>query len=171
MYDRTGNKNSVTHGARYTSLYRRYVHIKDRCNNPRNCDFGHYGGRGIKISEEWSSFEAFRDWANIHGHEERLTIDRIDNDKDYGPDNCRWVSQKIQAINKRLLKPNVTGYPGVYYKKISGKYEAYVGINGKRHYLGTFITPEEASVAYLKAKQDRDALYYKEFEESKNKRS
>ena len=76
-------------------LYRRYNHIKDRCYNPNNKSYARYGGRGIKMCDEWlNSYQAFEDWCLSHGFKKELSIDRIDNDGDYAPDNCRFVTLK-----------------------------------------------------------------------------
>lgn len=88
-------------------LYSVWNMMKQRCNDPNNCHYKDYGGRGIFVCEEWSkSYEAFRDWAMANGYDPlakhgKCTIDRIDNDKGYEPDNCRWVSTEEQARNKR----------------------------------------------------------------------
>lgn len=83
-------------------LYSRWLSIKDRCRNPKNAQYKNYGGRGITICPEWENdFYAFRDWAFLNGYDESLSIDRIDNDKGYSPDNCRWVDSKIQGNNRR----------------------------------------------------------------------
>ncbi|KRO16163.1 hypothetical protein [Lacticaseibacillus saniviri] len=75
--------------------------MKQRCLNPNNHKYPRYGGRGIKICDEWlNDFYAFNSWALSHGYKKGLSIDRIKVNGDYGPDNCRWVSQKVQQNNR-----------------------------------------------------------------------
>ena len=82
-----------------------------RTEDPNSNSYKNYGGRGIKVCPEWrESFEAFHDWAMANGYDEnaprgQCTIDRIDNDKGYSPDNCRWVSMAVQNTNKRRKTP------------------------------------------------------------------
>lgn len=81
-------------------LYAVWSCMKQRCCNPKNKRWNRYGGRGIKICEEWqNSFESFREWAITHGYSEGLTIDRINNDGNYEPANCRWTTYKEQNNN------------------------------------------------------------------------
>ena len=147
-----GCKNlSQPHNLSNTKLYRVWANIKTRTLNPKNKRYSDYGGRGITICDEWKNdFKAFYDWAMLNGYEENkgLSIDRIDNNGNYEPSNCRWTTQTIQTRNQRIYKNNSSGYKGVIYDKTICKYRVRIGVNGKRIHLGYFITPEEGAIAY-----------------------
>ena len=82
------------------AIYARWGAIKvDRCGNPTDLNWRHYGGRGIKVCERWHIFQDFL--ADMGEPPPGLTLDRIDNDRDYSNDNCRWVTMKDQAANRR----------------------------------------------------------------------
>lgn len=92
---------SYTHGDTYTRLYGIWSDMKSRCHNSNQTDYARYGGRGISVCRDWNCYENFRDWAINNGYSDNLTIDRIDVNKGYSPDNCRWATAKQQSRNKR----------------------------------------------------------------------
>lgn len=90
------------HGMSKTRIYRIWKDMRRRCNNPSRINYHRYGGRGINVCEDWNTnFVAFYDWAMNNGYQDNLSIDRIDNDAGYYPNNCRWVSNTTQANNRR----------------------------------------------------------------------
>ena len=88
------------HGMTNTPLYKKWQVMNTRCNNPNRDHYQWYGGKGIKVCEEWRKFENFYDWAMASGYREGLTIERIDINKDYEPSNCKWITLKEQSFNK-----------------------------------------------------------------------
>ena len=142
-------KRNKTHELRYTRLYRIWIDIKNRTLNPKNKAYKDYGGRGITICDEWKNdVKSFYDWAISNGYSDELSIDRIDNDVGYSPENCRWATSTIQARNQRIPKNNKSGYRGVCYHKDNNKYIAQICVNKKNINLGYFQTADEGAIAY-----------------------
>lgn len=103
----------TSHGGADSRLYQIWQAMKYRCSNPKASYYHCYGGRGIKVCDEWqNSFEAFQEWALANGYDEnapqgKCTIDRIDNDGNYEPSNCRWVDGHTQNMNRRVKKTDI----------------------------------------------------------------
>lgn len=102
------SERQKTHGKTNTSLYKAWCNMKSRCETKNRADFNDYGGRGIKVCPEWEVYLNFEKWALENGYNEEkingknvLSLDRIDVNGDYCPDNCRWATYSQQANNKR----------------------------------------------------------------------
>lgn len=94
-----------THGLSNTRIHSIWMHTRDKCTKPNNKRYKDYGGRGIKVCDEWmNDFMNFYNWSMQNGYQDNLTLDRIDVDGNYEPDNCRWADNDVQAHNKRLDK-------------------------------------------------------------------
>ena len=150
-----------THGYSRTKLGMVYTSMRQRCNNPNNKNYDKYGGRGIRVCEEWEKNpESFFEWALNNGYKEGLSIDRIDVNGNYCPENCRWTDWEVQAINQRTRKDNKTGYKGIYFSQ--GSYRVQVRRNKKTYYFGSYKRLEDAIKALNEAKKMVDEAQPKE---------
>jgi len=93
--------NQITHGGSRTPLYRIWASMIQRCENPNNTGYKDYGQRGISVCKDWHDFGIFQNWSKNNGYKRGLELDRIDNDGHYEPDNCRWVTRRMQTLNTR----------------------------------------------------------------------
>ncbi len=142
----------TTHGQRNTRLYSIYFKMIVRCYNPKCESFPDYGGRGITVCDEWrNDLISFMWWALSNGYSKNLQIDRINNDGNYEPSNCRWTTRVVNTQNTRVLKSNnLSGFRGVDFYKNRKMWRARITNNKKIYHLGLFNTAKEASMAYDK---------------------
>ncbi len=156
-----GEKNTH-HGLVGHKIYSIWADIKKRCYNKNHKAFENYGAKGIKMFEGWiNDVKAFYDYVTtLKNYDEKklgikcLTIDRIDNEQGYYPNNLRWAKAGLQNYNKPLQKNNITGLKAIN-KRLSGRYQVCVGHNKKKICIGTFDTIEiakEARDIFLKSK-------------------
>lgn len=139
----------------FSKLYAVWKTMRMRCLNKNDKNYMNYGGRGIIICSEWmEKYKAFRDWALISGYKDGLSIDRINNNEGYSPENCRWTNRVEQARNRRIPSNNKTGVLGVVHRK--GKYAVSIGLNYKKIHIGTYETLEQAK----KARENAEKKFY-----------
>jgi hypothetical protein len=155
---------STTHGMCGTPFYRKWTAMKDRCENENHKSYGNYGGRGICVDASWSDsfenfysdmYESYLEHVNEFG-ENQTTLDRIDVNGNYTPENCAWSTCKEQVLNRRKRKDNESGTTGIHFDKKSNKWRAQIGVDGKRKYIGLFTEFDEA----VKARHDAEIEYF-----------
>jgi len=136
------------HGMTKSKIYAVFTAMKSRCFNKNNKRYDDWGGRGITVCKEWlENPEKFLLWAKKTGYAEGFTLDRIDNDKNYSPSNCRWATYEEQNVNKRMAKSNTSGYAGVFFDVRNNGWRAQIEHRKNKVYLGTFKGKEEARQA------------------------
>lgn len=139
-------ESNTTHGDSGTRLHNIWYGIIRRCTRPSNSMFDYYGGRGITVCNQWlNSYEEFKEWSISNGYADDLTIDRIDNDGGYTPNNCRWVTYKEQGLNKRNSRmvefngkvmnlSTVSEISGIAESTIRNRIKAGVPIDSPKYY-------------------------------------
>lgn len=151
---------------RYTNrIYKEWAGMHHRCERKRASHFEHYGGRGIRVCEEWSGrsgFDEFAEWAIENGYANELEIDRIDTNDGYNPGNCRWVTHKENSRNRSTYRGAVRAADagsesdkiiGVCYRPsktgVGGRWRAMITVDGKNVSLGTFRDKKDAIAARI----------------------
>lgn len=132
----------ITHGMKKHRFYDTYRNMMKRCYTKSDPSYKDYGERGISVCEEWQDIIKFVAWADST-YIEGYTLDRIDTAGNYEPNNCRWADATTQAINRRMMKNNNTGYVGVYLAR-DNRWESRLKFNKVVIFLGTFNCIEEA---------------------------
>lgn len=143
------SKANVKHGGVGTKLYATWQNMRARVKSSLPEMVLVYGSKGITVCESWGTFEVFREWAEANNYVEGLKIDRRDNDGNYCPENCRWVTQAVQSQNTRVIcASNKSGYRGVSWSKQKHKWWATIYYEGKQKHLGYYVDKITAAKAY-----------------------
>lgn len=146
-----------THGMSGTKLYRVWTDMISRCHNPNDTGYNNWGGRGVFVCEQWKDPIIFLEWAKPIW-KQGLQIDRIDNNKEYCPDNCWFTTKSFQSINKRAGKNNACGHKGINWDKQKNKWRVRIYTNKKENHLGFFLDIDDAINARNKAVSDYKAM-------------
>ena len=138
---------SIIHGLAQHRLYYTWTSMIQRCYIKNHPSYDDWGGRGITVCDDWKDTPTQFIEDMFPSFEEGLTLDRIDNDKGYSKENCRWATRSEQCINQRTRKDNSTGFVGVTYHTRDLLFTASICINKKRKHIGYYQTLIEAAIA------------------------
>lgn len=153
--DKRGKEHhGYKHGMVKTRFYYIWQHMKARCLLPSCIAYPLYGGRGVELCHRWREFQNF--YEDMHlTYRDDLTIDRINPDGDYTPENCRWASIYIQGLNKRCFKTSLN------FRKLRNGYESRISVANRSIHLGLYETPDEAKAVHREAEKIKFAYYNK----------
>lgn len=139
------------HGMHNTPEYRAYQMMKQRCNNPKYPEYRYWGGKGIKVCNRW--LESFNNFIEDMGMRPtpNHSLDRIDPNGNYEPSNCRWATGSLQMHNTIRKTGSKRYHNGVY--KRNDRFVSVIGYKSVTHYISSFLTLEEAIMAYENVKE------------------
>lgn len=144
-----------SHGKSKSKEYQTWTRMKGRCYNKNNNDYPEYGGRGITVCDRWlCSFDNFLE--DMGSRPEGFSLDRIDVNAGYTPENCRWTTAQQQAYNQRVYKSNKSGKSGVTWSKKSEKWEVRISKDGVEYFLGLFTSLDGA----IECRESAELKYY-----------
>lgn len=137
------SEQRTSHGLSGSPEYAVWNAMIQRCEKKNYSAYENYGGRGITVCSRWHRFENFINDMGMRPSKSH-TIERVDNDKGYSPENCIWADRVAQCINQRIRKDNKTGFKGVSYNERARKYYVKICVLGKQYHLGCYDKIEDA---------------------------
>lgn len=154
------------HGGYGERLYKIWSQMKERCNNPHNKHYSYYGGKGVAVCEEWTEYAPFRDWSIKNGYSGGLSIDRIDPNKGYSPDNCRWIT--ISENSRKASKKHIITVNGISKNCAEWETSLNLGRNAVTHWIKRH--GEDYAIKKIDARMNPENYDEKEFADPSFKR-